>query len=143
MLQGIRVLDLTDERGNLAAQMLASLGAEVIAVEPPGGADARRLAPFVGDTPDPDRSLRHWATNRGKRSVVLDYAQSSGDRAQLLDLVRTADILFETAPPAEREALGLGVAELTAANPALIHVSITPFGSNGPKASWQDRKSVV
>jgi crotonobetainyl-CoA:carnitine CoA-transferase CaiB-like acyl-CoA transferase len=65
MLDGIRVLDVTDERGNLAGQILAGLGAEVIAVEPPGGQRARRLGPFVDDVAGPDRSLVHWAMNRG------------------------------------------------------------------------------
>ena len=37
MLSPYRILDLTDERSNLAGLLLAQLGAEVIAVEPPGG----------------------------------------------------------------------------------------------------------
>lgn len=137
MLDGIRVLDLTDERGHLAGQILAGFGAEVIAVEPPGGQRARHLAPFVDDVADPEGSLVHWAANRAKRSVVLDLAGSADDRAQFLELVRTADVLFETATPGELEALGLGRADLAAVNPQLVHVSITPFGSTGPKAQWQ------
>ena len=46
MLSKYRVLDLTDERGHLAAFILAQMGAEVIAIEPPSGSHARRLAPF-------------------------------------------------------------------------------------------------
>ena len=47
MLSPYRVLDLTNERGLLCGQMLADLGADVIAVEPPGGNSARKLGPFV------------------------------------------------------------------------------------------------
>jgi len=80
MLSPYRVIDLTDERGQLAGAMLAMLGAEVIAVEPVGGSPSRALGPFAGDIEHPDRSLQHWAYNRGKRSVVLDLAGSAADR---------------------------------------------------------------
>ena len=49
MLSHLRVLDLCDERGVLAGQMLADLGADVIQIEPPGGSQARGIAPFFGD----------------------------------------------------------------------------------------------
>jgi len=137
MLDGTRVLDLTDERGNLAGQVLASFGAEVIAVEPPGGQPARRLAPFAGDVEHHDRSLVHWSFNRGKRSVVLDLRGSAVDRERFRHLVGTADVVIETAAPGELEELDLGYADLAAINPALVHVSITPFGSDGPKAGWK------
>ncbi|MFM8531087.1 MAG: CoA transferase, partial [Ilumatobacteraceae bacterium] len=52
MLSPYRVLDLTDERGQLAGAVLAMLGAEVIAVEPPGGSTSRALAPFAGGVHD-------------------------------------------------------------------------------------------
>ncbi len=143
MLDGLRVLDLTDERGNLASMILAGFGAEVIAVEPPGGTRSRALAPFADDVVDPERSLVHLALNRGKRSVVLDVfgplddPVAQRDREQFLALVATADVLFETAAPGELAALGLGVDDLAAVNPRLVHVSITPFGCSGPKSSWQ------
>jgi crotonobetainyl-CoA:carnitine CoA-transferase CaiB-like acyl-CoA transferase len=136
MIEGVRVLDLTDERGNLAGQILAGLGADVIAVEPPGGQPARALGPFAGDEPGPNRSLVHWSMNRGKRSVVLDLAGSEADRARFGDLVRRADVVLETAVPGELDALGLAVGDLAAINPALVHVSMTGFGSTGPKAGW-------
>jgi crotonobetainyl-CoA:carnitine CoA-transferase CaiB-like acyl-CoA transferase len=53
-LDGIRILDLTDEPGFLAGRLLADLGADVIKVEPPGGHPLRRLGPFWGGEPDPD-----------------------------------------------------------------------------------------
>ena len=71
MLSPYRVLDLCDDRGHLAGHILAQLGAEVIAVEPPDGQRSRHEGPFAGDVVDPERSLPHWAFNRGKRSVVV------------------------------------------------------------------------
>ena len=72
VLESYRVVDLTDDRGNLAAFVLAGLGADVVLVEPPDGSAGRRRGPFAGDLEDPERSLTFWGWNRGKRSVVLD-----------------------------------------------------------------------
>ncbi len=135
MLSPFRVLDLTDERGHLCGAILAQMGADVIAVEPPEGSSARRLAPFAGDVEGPERSLHHWAYNRGKRSVVLDLATDDG-AATLRDLAAAADILIESAGPGQMEALALGYGTLSEINPELVYVSISPFGSDGPKADW-------
>ncbi len=135
MLSPFRVLDLTDERGHLCGAILAQMGADVIAVEPPEGSSARQLGPFAGDIEDPERSLHHWAYNRGKRSVVLDLASDEG-AAKLRELAAAADILIESAGPGRMDALGLGYSALAEINPELVYVSISPFGSDGPKAEW-------
>jgi crotonobetainyl-CoA:carnitine CoA-transferase CaiB-like acyl-CoA transferase len=113
MLSSYRVLDLTDHRGQLAGFILASLGAEVILVEPPEGNPARHR----GD------GLEWWAYNRGKASVVCQTHD------ELLDLVRDADVLIES------EAV-LDPDELAAVNPRLVHVTVSAFGRDGPKADW-------
>ena len=135
VLGGYRAIDLTDERGHLAGAIWAQMGADVIAIEPPQGSSARRLGPFAGDVPDQERSLHHWSYNRGKRSVVLDLGNAA-DIERLKALIAGADVVFESFDPGEAEALGLGRDALAELNPALIHVSITPFGSDGPKANW-------
>ncbi len=136
MLSPYRVLDLTDERGHFTGAIFAALGADVIAIEPPGGSPARRRGPFVDGFEDGgEGSLTHLTFNRAKRSVVLDLDTEAG-REQLRDLVRGADVLLETAAPGWLEARDLGRDALAALNPALVHVSITPFGSDGPKAGW-------
>ncbi len=135
MLSPYRVLDLTNERGHLCGAILAQMGADVIAVEPPGGSSARRLGPFAGDVEDLGRSLHHWAYNRGKRSVVLDLTSDEGAQ-RLRQLAASADILIESSDPGELDALGIGYEALSQINPELVYVSITPFGSGGPKAHW-------
>lgn len=124
MLSPYRVLDLTDDRGHHAGLVLAQLGADVIAVEPPGGHRSRRQAPFVDDRIGPESSLTHSAYSRGKRSVVID------DPGQLEQLARGADILIESG------AIAVDLQALRDDNPALVTVSITPFGCDGPKAHW-------
>lgn len=132
-LSPFRVLDLTDERGLLCGQILADLGADVVAVEPPGGSSARRIGPFFGDTPDPEKSIYWWAYSRNKRSITLDFTTARG-RELLLGLVRTTDFLIDTAIPGQLTQLGIGYEQLSHVNPRLIHVSITPFGQQGPSS---------
>ena len=67
--------------------------------------------------------------NRGKRSVVLDLGTDAG-RAELTRLAGDADVVLESG------AVPVDLAALRAANPALVTVSISPFGSTGPKADW-------
>ena len=106
--------------------MLADLGADVLKIEPPDGAPARRLAPFDErpDAPrhgDGPRSLYWAAVGVGKRSLVLDLGNPE-DRDRLLSLARDADILFESFDPGYLELLGLGDEALRAINPRLIYI---------------------
>jgi crotonobetainyl-CoA:carnitine CoA-transferase CaiB-like acyl-CoA transferase len=135
MLRPYRVLDLANEDGILCGQLLADLGCDVIAVEPPSGSSARRRGPFAGDVADAEHSLTWWAWARGKRSAVLDL-ESEADRAALRQLARGADFLIESFAPGHLAARGLGYADLAALNPALIYVSISAFGQDGPKAHY-------
>ncbi|MDA3040124.1 MAG: CoA transferase, partial [Actinomycetota bacterium] len=135
MLEHIRVIDLCDGVSQFAGHLLASLGAEVIAVERPGGSATRRLGPFVDDITDPNASLYHWAYNRGKQSAVIDIDTDEG-RDTFRRLIVTADVLFEDSRPGQLASLGLGHHDLAALNPALVHASITPYGSEGPRVQW-------
>ncbi len=136
MLSPYRVLDLTDARGLLCSKILADLGADVIQIEPPSGNTARRVGPFLNDEVHPERSLYWWAYAANKRSITLDINAPDG-QLLLKRLVKTADFLIESAAPGELAGLGLGYDELSRLNPGLIYVSITPFGQDGPYASYQ------
>ncbi len=125
------MVDMTDERGQLAGYLLAALGAEVIAVESPGGSGSRRRAPFDRD----GSSLAHAAANRGKRSVVLDPGDDA-DRAVLDRLLAGADVVLLSGSPRELAASGVSPGALAADHPQLVVVAISPFGQHGPKADW-------
>ena len=142
MLTPYRVLDLSTERGLLCGQILGDLGADVIKVEPPGGSPARRLGPFYQDQPHPDRSLYWWAYNRNKRSITLDVYTSEG-QAILHRLVSKAHFFIESDTPGALTKHKLGYADLAAVNPALVYVSISPFGQDGPKASYADSDLII
>jgi crotonobetainyl-CoA:carnitine CoA-transferase CaiB-like acyl-CoA transferase len=132
-LSGIRVLDLTDEIGQLAGRILADLGAEVLKIEPPGGDPLRLRGPFVGGEPHPDCGVTWIARNLGKRSLVLDLERAS-DAERLRALAREADVLIESFAPGTLDALGVGYAALHGINPRLVFCSITTYGQTGPKS---------
>lgn len=129
-LHDIVVADLSTTRAELAGRLLAELGALVIKVEPPGGAHARQLPPFVDGTTE---SL-YWASvAAGKKSVVADITTEAG-RAAIAPLLARADIVIESSDPGEMAALGLDYETLAARNPGVVYVSVTPFGQSGPDA---------
>ncbi|MBV8775464.1 MAG: CoA transferase [Deltaproteobacteria bacterium] len=142
MLGPYRVLDLTTERGFLCGQILGDLGADVIKVEPPGGSPARRLAPFYQADGDPNRSIYWWAYNRNKRSITLNLDSEEG-RDLLRQLIAHSHFLIESDNPGYLAARQLAYTALAAHNPELIYVSITPFGQDGPKASYADSDLIV
>jgi benzylsuccinate CoA-transferase BbsE subunit len=133
-LAGLRVLDLSDHRGQLCGRLLADMGADVIKIEPPGGDPSRRLGPFVADEPHPDRSLFFWYYNLNKRSLTLGLESARG-RQIAADLIRSADVLIESFGPGGGAAYGLDWETIHRLNPALILCSMTPFGQQGP---WRD-----
>lgn len=57
--------------------------------------------------------------------------------------VREADIVVESFMPGDMAALDLGYDALSANNPGLIQVSITPFGQSGPYAHYKGRELVA
>ncbi len=129
-LHEIVVVDFATRRAELAGRVLAELGAAVVKVEPPGGAESRRMPPFAGST---DQSLYWEVVAAGKRSVVVDLCDSAG-LAELQPLLERADILIESFDPGVMEGLGLGYEQLAAANPGIVYVSVTPYGQSGPDA---------
>ena len=134
MLNAVRVLELSQPQTMLAGQILADLGADVIAVEPPGGAPGRRMPPFLDDCIGLERSLVWHAMNRNKRAITLDLDSPDG-RATLRRLAESADILIETAP-SRFEAL---------ADAGLAHCCVRPFSADGPKSrhAFTDRTVIA
>ncbi len=130
-LEGIRVLDFTRIiAGPLCTQQLADLGADVIKVEHPVTGDEFRTRSARGDR----RGAAFLAFNRSKRSIAVDLAHPSG-----VDLARRlatrSDVVIENFRPGVMDRLGLGPAQLRGADPALIYVSISAYGSEGPFSS--------
>lgn len=134
-LHGVRVLDLATDRAEMAGRMLADLGADVLKIEPPGGAPGRRRPPFDGRPGREGRSLYWAALALGKRSLVVDPRTAEGQE-RIAQLASVADIFIESSVVGGMAAIGLDYATLSARNPRLIYVSVTPYGQFGPKSGW-------
>lgn len=133
-LDGLRVLELADEKGQFCGKLMADLGADVIKIEPPGGQQTRLGGPFLNDIPHRERSLSFWHYNTSKRGITLNLERADGKRL-FQCLAPSADIILETYPPGYLPSLGLGYEELSLLNPRLIMCALTPFGQTGP---WRD-----
>ena len=139
LLKGLRLLDLTDEKGALCGKMFADLGAEVIKVEPPAGCSTRRIPPYLEDQADAEHCLYSIAYHAGKKSVTANLASVEG-RALVADLAAQSDFLVESYPLGYLDSIGLGYETLAKKNPRIIYASITPFGDTGPGKdyAWAD-----
>jgi len=136
-LQGLKVLELARIlAGPWAGQTLADLGAEVVKVESPGGDDTRSWGPpFVAAADGGDLSAAYFhACNRGKRSIVADFATEEG-QALVRRLAASADVVIENFKVGGLAKYGLDYASLKAISPRLVYASITGFGQDGPYAN--------
>ena len=73
--------------------------------------------------------------NRNKRSVALDLKSAEG-KAALRTLVATADVFLQNYRPGVAARLGVDYETLRAINPAIVYVSISGYGEDGP---YRDR----
>jgi crotonobetainyl-CoA:carnitine CoA-transferase CaiB-like acyl-CoA transferase len=142
-LDDLKVLDLSQGlAGPICAKILADFGADVIKVEPPAGDAGRRIGPFAGTEPHPEKSLVFLLANLNKRGVRLDLEDPEG-RELLRRMAKSADIVVESYKPGHLAGLGLDYAALAQENPGLVMVSITPFGQTGPYARYESEEIVT
>ena len=136
-LAQLRVLEL----GSMVAapycgKLLASLGADVVKVEPPKSGDpSRRRGPFPSDSPHPERSGMFLYLNTGKQGITLDVDDPKG-REMLRQLAAEADVIIHDSPPTQAALRGLEQESLAEINSRLIVAGITPFGSTGPNSGY-------
>ena len=137
LLSGVRVLDIGQGvSGPYCAKILAQMGAEVIKVEPQEGDKARRMGPFPGDIPHPEKSALFLALNTNKYGITVDLASAAGAET-FRNLAASADIVVENPPPNSLEAHSLGYENLRNINAGLVFTSVTPFGNRGPYKDYK------
>ncbi len=132
-LSGVRVIDFTQVMlGPCATQMLGDFGADVIKIERPSTGDLSRN--FFGvPTEEAMNNAVFASLNRNKRSVTIDTKSEEG-RQQVLDLVKTADVVVDNFRAGVMDRLGFGYDDLSAINPRIICASGTGYGPEGPYA---------
>ena len=129
-LDGVRVLDFTQVMmGPCCTQMLGDYGADVIKIERAGLGDISRWS--VGEDPDGGNNPVFSSLNRNKRSVTLNL-KSDADKAAVLRLVETADVVVNNFRPGVMERMGLGYDELRRINRRIVYAVGTGFGLEGP-----------
>ena len=130
---GLNVLEMGagSIASSMAGMVMADAGARVIKVEPPEGDGLREQVPS---------GFLVW--NRGKESLVADLRTSAGQQ-RLRELAAAADVVIEAFAPGTTDGWGIGADALCAANPALVHCSITGFGPNGPYAKVKSYDPLV
>jgi crotonobetainyl-CoA:carnitine CoA-transferase CaiB-like acyl-CoA transferase len=137
-LTGVRVLELARIlAGPWAGQILADLGADVIKVERSGAGDDTRSwgPPFVPGKDGSHLGAAYFhATNRGKRSIELDFESENGRRI-VRKLAARSDVLIENFKVGGLAKFGLDYASLRKDCPRLIYCSVTGFGQDGPYAA--------
>lgn len=128
-LDGIRVIDISQmATGPFAASQLADQGADVVKIEPLGLGDAMRAFPSFSKG---GVAAMVAGCNRGKRSISLDLTTDGGVEV-VRALCADADVFLQNFRPGVIERMGLDPADLRAANPRLVTLSITGYGTEGP-----------
>lgn len=131
------MLDLCGATGDAIARLLADLGADVIKVEPPGGSAARRALPTLDGV-----SIPFALHNANKRGIVLDPGNDD-DRQRFIALAGESDIVVDSGTPGLAASFGTSCAALADRFPQLVAMSVTDFGTEGPRASWRATDAVL
>jgi len=133
LLDGVTILDLSHVYyGPYTTMVLASMGAEVIKIEPPWGEMSRLYPPLVNGESSPFMYL-----NRCKKGMTLNLKSEEG-KTIFFRLLEKADVVVENFKRGTMEKLGLGYEELRKRKPDIIYAALSGFGVDGP---YRDRPS--
>jgi|GEM_PF-3345686 len=130
MLNGIKVVEL----GRIlsapyASKLLSDLGAEVIKIEAGDGDPYRQLPPKIGN-----ESVWFANFNEGKRFLKIPDLKDWASNVDVMEALKTADILIENFRPGVLSKFGLDFVSIKKLNPKIIYVSISAFGQEGSLA---------
>jgi crotonobetainyl-CoA:carnitine CoA-transferase CaiB-like acyl-CoA transferase len=132
-LAGCRVIERSrTAAAAYAGRLLASMGATVVMVEPPGGSPLRAAPPLLEQT---GHSALFAYLAVSKRSLVCDLDTAAG-RDTLERELKVSDIFIDDTPVRLRHGQNIDPDSISSRHPALVHVSVLPFGASGPKAGW-------
>jgi benzylsuccinate CoA-transferase BbsF subunit len=133
----LRVLDFCwVGAGAFVTRLLADLGADVIKVESHAHPDNLRLSgPHKAGAKHLEGSGYFASRNTNKKSIALNMGRPEA-RAIAKHLAQKCSVVTNNFRPGIMERWGLGYAELSAVNPALIYLAMPMQGSSGPHKSY-------
>ena len=131
LLKGVRIVSFTHFLfGPMGLQILADLGADVIAIEPLRGSWQRGWGGADNKMVD-GQSVLFLSVDRNKRSIAIDLKSPKG-----LEIARriiaSADVVATNYRPGVLDKLGLSYEVLKKENPSLIYAAATGYGPDGP-----------
>jgi len=131
VLDGIRILDLSYFiAGPFCTMLLASMGAEVIRIEPPGGSLDRDIGPYSPS----GEGMYPWHYCCNKKGITLNTREEKGKEI-LRELIGKSDIVVESYLPKAKKAIGLEFSKLQEIHRGIILVSFSGYGQTGPYSS--------
>ena len=135
-LAGIKVLEVSNwVAGPSACAILAELGAEVVKVEPPETGDPMRSVDVTSEGPVPFAggiNVAFQQLNRGKASVAINLQVPQGQEV-VRKMAARSDVLVTNLMPHRQERYGLRYEDLFPANPRIIYLALTGYGTEGPE----------
>lgn len=135
-LAGVRILDFFWlGAGPMASLVLGHLGAEVIKIESAERIDKIRDGGPYPAQADPDEAGIFASLNYGKQSLLLNLAHSDA-RSVVYDLVRACNVVTNNFKAATMGRFGLSYEELCRYNPAIVYITMSTMGADGPHASY-------
>jgi crotonobetainyl-CoA:carnitine CoA-transferase CaiB-like acyl-CoA transferase len=144
MFEGVRVLEVSSwVMAPSASVMLADLGADVIKVEHPRVGDPIRGLVVGGVVPfDGQVSPMLEQTNRGKRSIGLDFGTPEGAEV-LARLIDSADVFLTNFLPPVRQKFGIEADDVRTRNPRIVYARVDALGPRGADAGKPGYDSAV
>lgn len=141
----LRVLELADDSAAFAGLLLAHVGAAVTRIEVMGSGDLAQCStvPASGTGRGAGVSLpqvwegsdqEHRHFNACKDLVTLDLPRQAD---QVHDELRRSDVLLTTWRASELASANLAPERWADLYPNLVTVTVSPFGSDGPRKDWQ------
>ncbi|MCX6004432.1 MAG: CoA transferase, partial [Chloroflexi bacterium] len=132
VLDDVLVLDVSyaNMSGDISSSIFAEFGAEVIKIEPPEGDPSRKITP--NGVNRNGVGIHFLMEARNKRYCTLDLRTEAG-RDEFKKLAARAQIVIETYKPGQMDSWGIGYRQLSATNPGLVYIAISPYGQYGQK----------
>ena len=130
---GLRVLEFSSSlAAGYCSRLFVAAGADVVCVEPPGGADLRRIGPWMQVDGDAEPRSAAWEyAAAGKRSVALSLEDAEVDR-----LLAWAELVVSDFE-GDADAAMVFHERVKRANPAAVHVVVSGYGLTGPYRNWR------